>query len=196
MKMIRLVRFAAALILVALLAACAHPISIIPESTPPRIEAQLIQKRAAYVMSDADRAREVTSPGGGGDRVSYYPHRDLEKAMRDALRAVYQDVVIIGSHTDASEVRRSGADLIFIPEVKTTSSSPSPLTWPPTRFTSEISCVVTDANGKELTRVRAIGEGNAEFDEFNKNFSLAANRAGTDVAAKLVKQILDNETLR
>jgi hypothetical protein len=55
---------------------------------------------------------------------------------------------------------------------------------------------VTDANGVELTRARAIGEGNAEFDEFKSNFSLAANRAGTDLAAKLAQEIRDNERLR
>lgn len=196
MTTLRLVRLALASALVGLLAACAHPISISPESTPPRVEGQLIQKKVAYAISDADLAKEVISPGGGGDRVSYYPHRDLEKAMRDALRSVYQDVVAIGSPTEPNGVSRSGVDLVFIPEVKTTSSSPSPFTWPPTRFTSEISCLVTDADGVELTRVRAIGEGNAEFDEFKSNFSLAANRAGTDLAAKLVQEIRGNEKLR
>jgi hypothetical protein len=31
-------------------------------------------KKAAYYISDEDRAREVTTPGGGGDKVRYFPY--------------------------------------------------------------------------------------------------------------------------
>ena len=180
----------------AVLAGCAHPIVVTAEKTPERVEAQLIQKKVAYAMNDADRAKEVTTAGGGGDRVSYYPYRDLEKAVRDALRSVYADVVVIRSATDAHAVRESGAALVFTPEINTTSGSPSPFTWPPTTFTSEIACKVTDASGQEVTRLVATGAGNAEFSEFKSNFSLAANRAGTDVASKLSAEIRAHDKLR
>ena len=193
---IRLGRLMAASAAVALLAACAHPISVNPQETPARVEAQLIQKKVAYAISDSDRSKEVITPGGGGDRVSYYPYRDLEKGIRDALRAVYQDVVVIRSATDPAAVRESGAALVFKPEITTTSSSPSPFTWPPTQFTSDISCVVTDAGGLEIAKVRAQGSGNAEFSEFKSNFGLAAQRAGTDVAIKLTEEIRRNDKLR
>ena len=193
--LIRFGRLLAASALVALLAACAHPISINAQETPPRVEAQLIQKKVAYAVSDADRKKEVITPGGGGDRVSYYPYRDLEKGMREALRAVYQDVVVIASTTDKAAVQESGAALIFKPEITTTSSSPSPFTWPPTQFSTDISCVVADATGVEITKLRVQGSGAAEFSEFKSNFSLAAQRAGTDVAAKLADEIRKNDKL-
>jgi len=192
---IRLGRLVAAAALVALLAACAHPISINAQETPARVEAQLIQKKVAYAVSDADRKKEVITPGGGGDRISYYPYRDLEKGMRDALRSVYQDVVVISSAADKAAVQESGAALIFKPEITTTSSSPSPFTWPPTQFSTDISCVVADATGAEITKLQVQGSGVAEFSEFKSNFGLAAQRAGTDVAAKLAEEIRKNGQL-
>ncbi|CAN7657572.1 hypothetical protein LJR130_005072 [Variovorax sp. LjRoot130] len=190
------VRLCAATAVVAVLAGCAHPIVVSAEKTPERVESQLVQKKVAYAMTDADRAKEVTTEGGGGDRVSYYPYRDLEKAIREALRSVYADVIVIRSAADANAMRDSGVALVFTPEIKTTSGSPSPFTWPPTRFTSEIACKVTDASGQEVASVRAAGSGNAEFSEFKSNFSLAANRAGSDVASKLSAEIRANDKLR
>jgi hypothetical protein len=147
-------------------------------------------------MTEADRGKQVITPGGGGDRVSYYPYRDLEKTLRDTLRSVYADVVIVASAADAKAVRESGASLVFTPEITTTSSSPSPFTWPPTQFGTEIVCRVTDLEGQEVTRLRVNGTGNAEFSEFKSNFSLAANRAGTDAAEKLSAEIRANPKLR
>lgn len=189
-------RLAAGAVLAALLGACAHPIVVSAEKTPERIEAQLVQKKVAYAMADTDRTKEVITPGGGGDRISYYPYHDLEKAIRDALRSVYQEVVVVRSTKDADAVRASGAALLFAPEIKTTSSSPSPFTWPPTQFSSEIACTVTDAAGVELARIAVTGNGAAEFSEFKSNFSLAAQRAGTDAAARLSEEIRKNEKLR
>ena len=107
-------RVAAGAVLVALLSACAHPISVTAEKTPERVETQLIPKKVAYAMSDTERGKEVVTPGGGGDKVSYYPYRDLEKAIRDALRSVYQDVVVVRSAKDANAVRESGAALVLV----------------------------------------------------------------------------------
>jgi len=196
MSMLRIGRVAAAIAFVAVLAGCAHPIAIQAEKTPERVEATLSSKKVAYVMTDAERGKQVITPGGGGDRVSYYPYRDLEKALRDTLRSVYTDVVVVPSAADTKALRESGASLVFTPEIITTSSSPSPFTWPPTQFGTEIVCRVTDAEGQEVTRVRVNGKGNAEFSEFKSNFGLAANRAGTDVAEKLSAEIRGNPKLR
>lgn len=196
MSIVQIARLAAAAAVVAILTGCAHPISMSTDTAPARVESTLIQKKVAYALSDAERGKQVTTPGGGGDKVSYYPYRDLEKSIRDALRAVYQDVVVIKSAADAKAVADSGATLVFTPEIKTTSSSPSPFTWPPTVFTTEISCTVTDTSGVEITRVRAIGNGVAEFSEFKGNFGLSAKRAAEDVSTKLSQEIRSNEKLR
>lgn len=196
MQIVRTLKFAAAATTVALLAACAHPISLEATKVPARVESSLVAKKVGYVISDADKAREVTTPGGGGDKVSYYPYRDMERSIRGALQAVYQDVTSLKSATDLGSVKEAGVAYVFTPEITTTSSSPSPFTWPPTRFSAEVSCTVTDAQGAMVARVRANGEGAAEFDEFKSDFSLSARRAVADVVEKLALEIRSNEKLR
>ncbi|RSZ38278.1 MULTISPECIES: hypothetical protein [unclassified Variovorax] len=192
----RTLRAGMALAFAALLVGCAHPINVGTDAAPQRVEATLVQKKVAYTMTDAQRAMQAVTPGGGGDRISYYPYRDLEKSIRDALRAVYQDVVVIKSAADANAVQASGAALVFTPEIKTDSGSPSPFTWPPTYFTTEVSCVVTDPAGVEVTRVKASGRGEAEFSEFKGEFGLAAKRAATKMATELSSELRRNEKLR
>lgn len=192
----RLFRFGLAVAAVALLGACAHPISLEPTNVPERVETSLVPKKVAYVISDADRGKEITTPGGGGDKVSYFPYRDMEKAIRSALRAVYQDVTAVKSASDAPAIQEAGVAYVFTPEIVTTSSSPSPFTWPPTKFAAEVSCTVTDAQGALVAKVRANGEGAAEFAEFKSDFSLSARRAVADVATKLAQEIRSNDKLR
>lgn len=182
--------------LLALLTACAHPIGIGPIETPVRNEAGLNPKKVAYVMTDADRGKEVTTPGGGGDKVTYFPYRDLEKALRDALRAVYADVFVIKSGTDKEAIQGFGVSYVFTPEITTTSESPSPFTWPPTKFGIDLTCKVTDAEGRLLTQVRAQGNGAAEYTEFMKDFGLAGRRAASQVSEQLKQEVTANPQLR
>ncbi|OGB21699.1 MAG: hypothetical protein A3E23_05515 [Burkholderiales bacterium RIFCSPHIGHO2_12_FULL_65_48] len=63
----------------ALLTGCAHPIDVTPNTSGldasagamahPKISA----KAAYYIASDLTKL-EVTTPGGGGDNVRYYPY--------------------------------------------------------------------------------------------------------------------------
>lgn len=180
----------------ALLAACSHPITMITETAPPRSTAHLVPKKVAYVMTDAQRDVQVTSPGGAGDRVSYYPYHDLEKSVRDALRAVYRDVIVLRTAGDVKANEAAGVSLVFTPQIKTDSSSSSWVTWPPTSFTAEVSCVVSNAAGAEVARVRAVGNGTANFGEFNGDYGLAARRAAKQMTSQLSSEIRRNEKLR
>ncbi len=105
-------------------------------------------------------------------------------------------MVVLKSAADAGAVQASGASLVFTPEIKTDSGSPSPFTWPPTYFTTEVSCVVTDPAGAEITRLKAADRGEAEFSEFKGEFGLSAKRAASKVAVDLSSEILKNEKLR
>lgn len=71
-----------------LLAACTHPITMVTDPAPPRSLQHLVQKKVAYVMTDAQRDTQVVTPGGSGSKVSYYPYRDLEAGARCAARGV------------------------------------------------------------------------------------------------------------
>jgi hypothetical protein len=196
MEFARVIRTALAVCVVGLLAACAHPINLEPRELPVRSEGQLIPKKVAYVMTDADRAKQVTTPGGGGDKVSYFPYRDMEQTLRATLRSVYADVTVVKAASDLDAIREAGVAYVFKPEILTDSSSPSPFTWPPTKFTADVTCTVTDPNGAVVTNIRAIGQGAAEFDEFKSDFSLSARRAVSDAAAKLAQEIRGSQQLR
>lgn len=185
----------AALVLV-FLSACAHPIVISPLESPARNEATLNPKKVAYVMTDADRAKEVTTAGGGGDKVSYFPYRDLEKSIRDALRAVYTDVFVIQSVGDSEAIRSQGVSYIFSPQITTTSDSPSPFTWPPTKFGIELNCGVSDPTGRLITQVRAQGSGTAEFSEFKNDFGLSGRRAASLLSEQFKQEVLANPQLK
>jgi hypothetical protein len=196
MQVTRIVRIAFAAATVAVLAACAHPISLEATKLPDPVESQLVSKKVGYAISDADRAKEVTTPGGGGDKVSYFPYRDMEKGIRTALRTVYRDVTALKSASDLAAVKESGVAYVFTPEIITNSSSSSPFTWPPTQFSVQVACTVTDAQGAVVAKVRANGEGAAEFSEFKSDFSLSARRAVADVVEKLALAIRTEQKLR
>lgn len=196
MSRFRIWRLAGAALFVGLLTACAHPIGIGPLETPTRNEAGLNPKKVAYVMTDADRAKEVITPGGGGDKVSYFPYRDLEKSIRDALRSVYADVFVLNAVSDQEAIKNYGVSYVFTPSITTQSESPSIFTWPPTKFDIDLTCNVTDAEGKAVTQVRAQATGTAEFSEFMKDFGLSGRRAATQVSEQLRQAVLANPQLR
>jgi hypothetical protein len=112
------------------------------------------------------------------------------------LRAVYRDVVVLRTAGDAKANEAAGLSLVFRPRIRTDSSSSSFISWPPTSFTAEVSCVVTDAAGAEVARVKATGNGTAEFGEFKGDFGLAARRAATRLTTQLSSEIRRDEKLR
>lgn len=180
---------------VVVLVGCAHPISIEAKAVPSR-EVQWSPHKAAYVMTEADRQKQVTTQGGGGDKISYYPYRDFERALRATLATVYTDVSVVASATDAAAIRQAGASFVYRPEISTTSSSPSPFTWPPTKFSISVVVEVLDPQAAELARLRVTGNGSAEWEEFRGEFGLAGRRAVEDAARALVEEIKRFEKLR
>lgn len=182
--------------LLALLTACAHPIGISPLETPVRNEAGLNPKKVAYVMTEADRSKEVITAGGGGDKVSYFPYRDLEKSIRDALRAVYADVFVVKSASDREALAGFGVSYVFSPSITTYTDSPSLFTWPPTRFDIHLTCEVIDAEGKAVTTLQSHAKGTAEFAEFKSDFGLAGRRAAAQLSEQLKQQVQADARLR
>jgi hypothetical protein len=191
----RLVRFAVCAAVALVLAACAHPISIQANKLPER-SAQTSPKKVAYVMTDADRQKQVTTEGGSGDKITYYPYKEFERALRAALASIYSDVTVVSSATNAIAIRETGASFVFLPEISTTSSSPSLFTWAPTKFSVTVSVDVLDPQGVPLARLRVTGNGEAEWEEFKGEFGLAGRRAVENAAQMLVEEILHSEKLR
>ena len=171
-----------------ILGGCAHPISMAPNlaAVQPEAGKPVLDKKVGYHLSDATKAQEVTPPGGGGDKVRYFPYRDLEPGLYKALGVVFRDVTKIANPADAAELRGSGIHFLITPEITTDSSSESLLTWPPTAFTVTLTCQIKNAQGSVLDTLRVEGRGKAQFSEFSGNFSLAAVRASDDALAKLI----------
>ncbi len=166
---------------------CAHPISLNPDLASIQAKGTVpIDRKVGYHVSDANKALEVTTAGGGGDKVRYFPYRDIEPGFYKALSEVFRGVSKIKNPKDVNEIHASGISLLIVPEVSTSSSSPSLLTWPPTVFTVNLVCTITDSTGQPVRKLTVVGNGNAEFSEFKGNFSLSAVRATNDALAKLI----------
>ena len=176
---------------------CAHPITLNPDLATIQAKGNpLIDKQVGFHISDASKAQEITTPGGGGDKVRYFPYRDLEPGIYKALTEVFRSVSKVKDPKDLESLRTSGISLLIVPEITTTSASPSPFTWPPTQFSVTLACTVTDAAGKPVRSFSVTGNGKAEFDEFKSNFSLAAVRASNDALSRLVTVLGESPELR
>ncbi len=167
------------------LGACAHSISIVPDMSkldPP--SAAVRPGTVGLYISAEDRTRQVITPGGGGDKISYYPYRDLESPIYKVLGNLYERVIVVQSPTDVETLAKSGVSVIASPAITTQSSSESLVTWPPTLFQVQITCTVTDIAGAKVAETFVTGTGRAEFAEFKSDFSLAAKRASEDAVRK------------
>ena len=113
MKALRVVLI---LLATAVAAGCAHPMIIKPEmeglAAAPK--SNRIQKNVGLYISAPNREREVTTPGGGGDKVTYRPYADLEPGLYKVLGDVVQDVTLLQAPNDESVAKRSLAYIIAV----------------------------------------------------------------------------------
>ena len=175
---------------------CAHPISLSSDLTQVKAASGgKVDKKVGYVITDDNRKLEVTTPGGGGDKVSYFPYRDLEAGIYKSLSEAYTGVVRLSGATDP-KVQAEKLSYVITPVITTNSSSDSAFTWPPTLFTIELVCKVTDDKGVEVAQVTAKGEGRATFSEFKSEHALSAKRAAEAALNNLTKAISENPKLR
>ena len=192
-----LLRRYASLLCALLLAACAHPISLAPNLTkldPPASVAR--PGTVGLYVSAADKERQFITPGGGGDKVSYYPYRELEAGIYKTLGSVYERVIVVASPTDVDALTKAGVSMVARPQIITQSSSSSLLTWPPTDFQIQLSCTFADVGGTAIAETLVTGVGHADFGEFKSDFSLAAKRAAEDALNKTQKAILAEKKLK
>lgn len=192
-----LVKFIAAFAAAAVLTGCAHPLVIAPDMA--RLEAPAKATRhktvVGYYISDEQRSQEVVSPGGGGDKVSYFPYRDMDLGLFKVLGNCFADVVRLKSRDDAAAIGRHKVAYILTPQLKTDSSSPSPFTWPPTQSTVDLSASITDSLGKPVMTKTVQGVGRAEFDEFKTDYALSGKRAMQDALQKLQQSLYEAREL-
>jgi len=177
-----------------LLIGCGHSINITPPlNTLDKDGISKIDKNVGYFISKENFEKEVTTPGGGGDKVKYFPYKESEPALNKILSNIFNHVYRVPSIADSQYITSNNISYIFTPEFETDSSSESMFTWPPTKFSITIDCKAVDNGGKVIWQTKATGEGNAVFDEFKHDFSLAAKRATKKAFAKLQNEIIKSD---
>lgn len=181
-----------------LLSGCAHSILITPDlgKIVRPADTAPIARNVGYYIADGSKNQEVNTPGGGGDKITYVPYRDAETGFYTMLGNVFGSVTKLKSPQDQDAVAKHHIDYIITPQLLTSSSSPSPFTWPPTDFTVELSCNISDASGRTIANKRVIGVGKAEYDEFKKDFGLSGKRAMQDALLKMQSTLLETPELR
>lgn len=139
---------------------CAHQINITPPlNTLDGNNAAKANKTVGYYISPADRTKEVTTPGGGGDKVKYLPYAESEPALNKVLTNLYADVVMVPSLDDKQFIAGKKIAYIFMPSIQTDSGSDSALTWPPTRFAMTLNIKAVGPDGNMLWKKMVTGQG-------------------------------------
>lgn len=170
------------------IAGCAHPIQVSPDlarlerapDAPPR----LALKVGYYIPTDVASV-EITTAGGGGDNVRYYPYRDMESGFQKVLSNVFASVVKLTSVSDGPTRSRDGLNYVIVPAVVTSSGGSGFFTWPPTNFTVDLTTQVRDTDGRAITSPRVVGTGSAETGERLSEHGFAGKRAMEDALLKM-----------
>ena len=80
---------------------CAHQINITPPlNTLDADGISKIDKSVGYYISPDDLSKEVTTPGGGGDKVRYIPYKESEPALKKILSNIFTKVYSLPSVND------------------------------------------------------------------------------------------------
>lgn len=174
---------------------CSHNIQLTPDLAKLRqLETNTsIEKNVAYYISQENKNKQVTTPGGGGDKVTYKPYADSEAALNTVLSRIFSRVYSIKSIDDTQYINEKNISFIFIPELTTNSSSSSALTWPPTEFTMNLACKAVNTDGEVVWEKTIESVGNSEFSEFKSDFSLSARRASESLFADFLKEVVSEE---
>lgn len=183
-------------IAVLLFTGCAHPIKVAPDltrierssTTPSRIAAKV-----GYYIPVEESSIEVTTPGGGGDNVRYFPYRDIETGFQKMLSNVFTGVVKLTSIVDLPSIARDGIDFIIVPDVVTSSGGSGFFTWPPTNFTVDLTSTVRDPVGKVIASPRVVGTGSAGTGEKLSDHAIAGKRAMEDALLKMQAALFETK---
>ncbi len=188
------IKLAFVLAVAAIVTGCAHPVTISPKieqiALPTDAKAKSPAKVAYFIPAEL-LAKEVETAGGGGDRVTSFPYRDLEIGLYKMLGNVFDSVVKVNSADDHATMAAKGVSYLITPTISISSNSSSAFTWPPTDFTVDLQCSVVDKNGKLVDTKKVSGSGHAPFSEFKTAPGLSGQRAAEAAILKMQKELLD-----
>jgi hypothetical protein len=174
---------------------CAHNIKISPEQTPASTQPKS-KTVVAYYVSAADKSLKSTTPGGGGDKVSYQLAKDMEYGFFNVLNGAYETVKVLEASHDVEKMKTDGIALTFEPKFTSTSSGSSMMIWPADKFSITVQCKAYNNVGTVILDKAFTGQGTATSKELMGNFALAANKAAADVLDQIKKEISSNAVLK
>jgi hypothetical protein len=170
----------AAMLLALACAGCAHSIRITPDmaAIEPRPGQVAGPVRVGYHFTPGQRALQVETPGGSGDKVSYAPYADIEPGLYQVLANLFAGVTVVKDPHDAADLRARNIRFVFLPVITTTSGSRNIVFWPPTDFTVTIACTAIDADGVQVwSRTVSANEGVVSVNATLHENGLAGRRA-------------------
>ena len=170
---------------------CAHKISVTPALDKLR-KVNIDNKvniNVGYYLSDNAKQMEVTTPGGGGDKVKYNPYADTEGALNTILSKKFNRVYSLKSLEDKKYIDEKKIKYIFTPKIKTDSSSKNIMFWPPNDFTVELTCTAINLNSTIVWEKTVYAEGHTRTKEMLHDFSLSAKRATENAFKKMLDEL-------
>lgn len=183
---------------VLLLSGCAHKIELAPNlDTIRATKTEPFNLNVAYYISDSDKNLEVITPGGGGDKVKYTPYADTEGALNAVLSNVFKKAYSLKSLNDKTFLTDKNITYIFLPTIVTSSSSENLFTWPPEKFTVDLTCKALDpASGNKLWEITTNSIGTADFGDYRKDFSAAARKASEEAFLKMLIELSKTKNIK
>lgn len=179
------------------LVGCAHRIVLVPDASQLSMTVDSrVRKNAAYYIAEKARKLQVTTPGGGGDKVTYVPVRDLEHGLFRVLSSIFDRVFTLRTSDDVAFLIARNVAFVFEPRITTESSSNTVLFWAPTHFKVSITCTAYDPERKRVWEKTVVGEGTASSAELTLDFALAGNRAATDALRQLQEALAKESVFR
>jgi hypothetical protein len=180
----------------ALLVGCAHPIKVAPD--PAKLERSLtarshVAANVGYYIPHEVSSVEITTQGGGGDNIRYFPYEDIEPGFEMMLSTVFNGVVKLTSIADLPSIARGGTNYIIQPVIITSSGGSGLFTWPPTNFTVDLTCNIRDASGAVLVSPRVVGTGSAETGDRLHDHGFAGKRAMEDALVKMQTALFETK---
>ncbi|OOG39149.1 hypothetical protein [Rhodanobacter sp. C05] len=171
------------------LAGCAHPVSVRADVNYP--SDQTVDTSVGYFISDANRKLEVTTPAGGGDKMRYFPYRDMEPAILNTLGSVFRKVYSVPEAGRAAYISDHHLTFVFEPILTTNSSGNSAIFWPASDFDLTIKVTALNASGQTVWNRDFTGHGHVE-----KSRSLIdvppAKEAAAEAFGKLRKALMED----
>lgn len=167
---------------------CSHKISLSPSLDELREVkvANNVDVNVGYYISKEAKKIEVTTPGGGGDKVKYTPYKDIEAALNTMLSRKFSRVYSLNSISDKNVIENKNIKYIFTTKIHTNSSSTNFVIWPPTDFNMDLTCKAIDTNNQKTWEETVSAKGYANSGELMENFSLSAKRATKEAFSKML----------